>query len=153
MISLIEFNPKITAWLYKISGPLARIALFVVFFWFCALKLFDSSPANPLVASLLEKTLPFMTFEVFIVCLGIYEMVIGVLFLIPKLEQLAFLVWIPHIIMTTGPLLLLPEMAWSGFLVPTLEGQYIIKNLLIAALVVSLAAGVYKRPAVSASTL
>lgn len=136
----MEFNHRFVLWLRRISGPLARIALFVVFFWFGALKVFGESPASPLVAELLEQTLPFMTFETFIVLLGIYEMIIGVLFLIPRLEQLALLVWVPHIIMTTGPLVLLPEVAWSGFMVPTLEGQYIIKNLLIVALVFILAA-------------
>ena len=35
------------------------------------------------------------------------------------------------------PLILLPEITWRSFMVPTLEGQYIIKNLvLIAAAIV-----------------
>ncbi|MBY0376653.1 hypothetical protein K2P96_01640 [Patescibacteria group bacterium] len=32
------------------------------------------------------------------------------------------------------PLVLLPEVAWQGFMVPTLEGQYMIKNVLIIAI-------------------
>jgi len=36
-------------------------------------------------------------------------------------------------LMTFLPLFILPEVTWSGFLVPTLEGQYIIKNIVIIA--------------------
>lgn len=123
--------------LKKISLPLARIALFVVYFWFGILKIVGQSPASPLVARLLEKTLPFISFHNFIICLGMYEMIIGILFIIPGLERVAFLVWIPHIIITTGPIILLPGMTWQAWFVPTLEGQYIIKNLLILALAVT----------------
>jgi uncharacterized membrane protein YkgB len=118
----------------RLSHPFARISIFVVFFWFGILKVFDLSPANPLVAELLEKTLPFMTFETFIVLFGLYEMVIGVAFLIPRLERLAITLLIPHMITTILPLFLLPAVAWQSVFVPTLEGQYIIKNILIIAL-------------------
>ncbi|MEK7137896.1 MAG: hypothetical protein AAB787_00150 [Patescibacteria group bacterium] len=111
----------------------SRIALFVVYFWFGALKLFGTSPANPLVENLLQKTLPFMTFDTFIILLGIGEMIIGLAFLIKGFERLAILLLIPHMITTAMPLILLPSVAWQSFLTPTLEGQYIIKNLLIIA--------------------
>ncbi len=124
----------------RIALPAARIAIFVVFFWFGALKVFGLSPASPLVASLLERTLPFMTFNVFIVWFGIFEMVIGLTFLFPGLERLAIALLFPHMAMTAMPLFLLPQITWSGWFVPTLEGQYIIKNLAIVALVLSLAA-------------
>lgn len=141
---LVKFNTSVTTWLSEFSVPLARIALFIVFFWFGALKLFGESPAGPLVEDLLEHTLPFMTFETFIVCLGIYEMIIGILFLIPGIEQLSLVVFLPHLFMTTGPLVLLPEVTWASFMIPTLEGQYIIKNLLIVALAVLLASRLRK---------
>jgi len=38
------------------------------------------------------------------------------------------------------PLILLPQVTWSGILVPTLEGQYIIKNLAIIAAAIGIAA-------------
>jgi uncharacterized membrane protein YkgB len=41
---------------------------------------------------------------------------------------------------TFGPLYFLPSETWTGFMVPTLEGQYIIKNLLIIAAAVGVAA-------------
>lgn len=122
--------------LKKITIPLARISLFVIYFWFGSLKLIDVSPANPLVESLLNKTLPFVRFNQFIIFLGVWEMIIGIVFLIPKLERTAIVLLIPHMIITFMPLVLLPGIAWKGFLTPTLEGQYMIKNILIVALAV-----------------
>ena len=46
----------------------------------------------------------------------------------------------PHIVMTALPLFFLTGVTWQTNFVPTLEGQYIIKNLLIIALAISLAA-------------
>ncbi len=123
----------------KISLPLARFAIFVVFFWFGILKVIGTSPANPLVQGLMEKTIPFMTFGQFIVLFGIYEMIIGIVFLFPKLVRLAIALLVPHMITTFLPLVLLPSVTWQEFFVPTLEGQYIIKNLVIIALALAIA--------------
>lgn len=126
--------------LRKISMPIARLALFTVFFWFGILKIFGTSPANPMVADLLHATMPFMDWNVFIVLFSIYEMLIGITFLIPRLERLAIALLVPHMIMTGLPLIFLPDMTWQGFFIPTLEGQYILKNLVIIALAVGIAA-------------
>ncbi|MBX4209503.1 hypothetical protein KW799_02340 [Candidatus Parcubacteria bacterium] len=112
----------------------AHIALFIIFVWFGSLKLFGFSPANPMVASLLKETLPWVTFHTFNLFLGGYEMLIGLLFVLPRKEKFAIVLLVPHMIMTALPLFLLRGMTWQGFLIPTLEGQYIIKNVLIIAL-------------------
>lgn len=117
----------------------ARWSLAMVYIWFGALKLFDASPANPLVADLLARTIPFIGFEQFIIGLGIFEIIIGVLLLIPHVQLAALILLVPHVAMTTGPLLLAPAMSWTGFLQPSLEGQYIIKNILILALALVIA--------------
>lgn len=121
------------------NGPAARVALFVVFFWFGVLKVVAESPANPLVASLLEQTLPFITFEAFIIFFGILEAIIGVLFLLPKATRIVIPLLGLHMLTTFMPLVLLPQVTWQAFLVPTLEGQYIIKNVVIIALVIGIA--------------
>ena len=124
----------------KISMPVARLSLFVVFFWFGILKIIGTSPANPMVSNLLEHTMPFMTFDTFIVLFAIYEMVIGIVFLIPRLERLGIALLIPHMVATSLPLIILPALTWQGLFTPTLEGQYIIKNLVIIALAIGMAA-------------
>lgn len=137
---LKRFDKNFIVFIRDISVPSARIALFVVFFWFGFLKLTGGSPANPLVENLLSKTLPFLTFNQFIVILGLWEMAIGIAFLVPHLERLAIALLAPHMITTFMPLILLPQITWQTFLTPTLEGQYIIKNLVIIALAIGIAA-------------
>lgn len=66
---------------------------------------------------------------------GAYEVLIGILFVVPRMEKLATILLLPHMITTIMPLFVLPEMTWDGFLTPSLEGQYIIKNVIILALV------------------
>lgn len=140
MSKLVEkFDQSAIDFLKKITFPLARISLFIVFFWFGFLKIIDTSPANPLVEELLNKTLPFIDFSQFIVLFGILEMIIGITFLIPKTERLTIALLVPHMVTTFLPLIFLPNITWKSFLVPTLEGQYIIKNLVIIALAISLA--------------
>ncbi len=123
----------------NLSYRLAHVSLFIVFFWFGSLKLFGVSPANDLVRSLLE-IIPVMNlwpFESFIIVLGLVEMLIGVLFLFSKTTRLAIIILIPHMITTMLPLIFLPAMAWQAPLVPTLAGQYIIKNIVVVALALS----------------
>lgn len=126
---------------------IGRLSLFIVYFWFGILKLVAESPANPLVANLLEKTLPFLTFDQFIIGFGAFEMLIGILFLIPQWTRLAIALFVPHMLTTLLPLFLLPAIAWQAPFVPTLEGQYIIKNVVIIALIISLGASM-KRPGI-----
>lgn len=117
----------------KISVPFARFGLFVVFFWFGALKVIGQSPASGVVQRLFEETIPFMGFPTFIVLFGLLECLIGILFLIKGAERIVIPLLFLHMITTCGPLVLLPEETWTSFMVPTLEGQYIIKNLVIIA--------------------
>ncbi|MFA6459083.1 MAG: hypothetical protein WCV79_01635 [Candidatus Paceibacterota bacterium] len=127
----------------RISVPLARFGLFLVFFWFGALKVVDMSPASPLVQALFEKTIPFMSFGTFIVLFGIFECLIGILFLIRGAERIVIPLLALHMVTTVMPLFMLPSATWSAFLVPTMEGQYIIKNILIIAAAIVVAAHVH----------
>lgn len=116
----------------------SRISLFIVYFWFGVLKIIGTSPANPMVESLQQQTLPFMTFGTFIILFSIFEMVIGIMFLIPKFDRGTSVLFFIHMITTMMPLLLLPTMTWQGMFTPTIEGQYIIKNLILIALVLNI---------------
>ncbi len=135
-----RIDRKIIGTMRIMDLPLARVGIFIIYFWFGILKLFGTSPANPLVDSLLAKTLPWITFSQFIVILGLYEILIGIIFLIPRKERIAIALLIPHLFVTTMPLILLPAIAWQSWFVPTLEGQYIIKNILIIVVAMEIAA-------------
>lgn len=116
----------------------ARLSLFVVFFYFGILKVFGLSPASPLVHSLFKETISFMSFPTFLIIFGLFECLIGILFITSRQERLVMILLVLHMITTFLPLFLLPEITWSRFAVPTIEGQYIIKNLVIIALAFSI---------------
>ena len=122
--------------LQKLEVPMARAAIFIVYVWFGFLKLAGMSPAGPLVQALFQKTIGGVSFPLFYVFFSLFEMVIGIVFLIRGLERVALFLLALHLFTTVLPLIFLPALTWQGFLVPTLEGQYIIKNILIAAIAV-----------------
>ncbi len=131
-----EIDRRIIDRFKKLESFIARLAIFVVYFWFGLLKFLGLSPAEPLVYGLFDKTLGFLNFPVFFSFFALFEMAIGILFLAKGFERLAILFIGVHVFTTILPLVLLPEIAWQAAFVPTLAGQYIIKNILIAALAI-----------------
>jgi uncharacterized membrane protein YkgB len=112
-----------------------RIALFLIFFWFGILKVFLLSPAGPLVTDLLDSTfLKFMEPNLFMQLFGLFEVAIGILVLIPKLERITFIILLLHLVTTVMPLWILPDITWDQAFVPSLIGQYIMKNIALLAL-------------------
>ncbi len=142
-MSIETIDIKLIQFFKKISIPIARIALFVVFFWFGLLKVIGLSPASGVVERLFESTIPFMSFGTFIIIFGLFECLIGILFLIRGMERIVIPLLFIHMVTTFGPLIFLPSETWQSFLVPTLEGQYIIKNLAIIAAGVVVAANLH----------
>lgn len=139
-MTIQSFDSKLIRFFRRISLPSARFGLFVVFFWFGALKVLGLSPASGLVQSLFEQTISFMPFHVFLIGFGIFECIIGILFLIKGMERVVIPLLLIHMITTFGPLVYLPSESWQSFMVPTLAGQYIIKNLVIVAAGIGIAA-------------
>jgi uncharacterized membrane protein YkgB len=109
-----------------------RIALFVVFFWFGFLKVIGVSPAEELVSLLFNKTLSsFMSIDTFLVTFGLFEMVLGLIWLVPKWTKYAFWVFGFHMFTTFLPFIFIPEVAMNENMTLTLVGQYIVKNIVL----------------------
>ena len=124
-----RFDLAIVRFLREYADEAGRFALFIIFFWFGILKVLGLSPAGPLVVDLLDTTfLSFLEPAAFLVWFGWFEVLIGAMVLIPKLERLTFAVMAAHLITTVMPLFMLSHVTWSQAFVPTLVGQYIIKN-------------------------
>ena len=135
-----DLDKRISTAMAELGVPALRISLAIIFIWFGILKPLGLSPA----ASLVEATvgwMPFFTPQQWVSIIGWWEVVIGVTFLFRPTLRFA----IGQLFLQMGgtflPLLLLPDVAFQAGhypFVPTMEGQYIIKNLLIisAALVV-----------------
>lgn len=127
-------------WLRISFIPMARVAIFVIYFYFGILKLFGQSPATPLATALAAKTVGLQHFNLLFNILAVYECLIGILFLIPKATRIVIPMLFVHLIIVCSPLILVPNLAWPKAFVPSLEGQYIIKNIAIAALAIGIAA-------------
>jgi uncharacterized membrane protein YkgB len=132
---LVALDNTIVDLMGRIGLPFLRVGIGVVFIWFGLLKPLGLSPA----AELLAATVYWWTPEIVVPAIGWWEVVIGVTFLIPKLTRVAIFLLAVQMPGTFLPLVLLPEVCFTVF--PwglTLEGQYIVKNLVIigAALVI-----------------
>ncbi len=142
-MKLEKIDYKIINFLKKITVPSARIALFIIFFYFGFLKLIGLSPASELVYSLFNQTINFMDFTIFYILFSLFECLIGILFLIKGAERIVFPLLLFHIVTTTLPLFILPEAIWQQKFIPTLEGQYIIKNIVIIAAAIGLVSHIH----------
>jgi uncharacterized membrane protein YkgB len=118
----------------------SRISLFIIYFWFGILKVFSLSPASPLVEALEKRTLASLPISAaqFVILFGVFEVIIGILFLLPVLikkfdtkqfTRVTKLIFAFHMVTTFMPLFILPYAVFTGPFIPTLEGQYIVKNL------------------------
>jgi uncharacterized membrane protein YkgB len=112
---------------------ITRIALAIIFVWFGWLKVIDASPATPLVTALHDALIEWVPMGGFMQGFGLFEVGIGLLLLIPRYSRIAIGLLLLHLVMVCAPLFVLPSIIWTSFLIPTLEGQYIIKNVLIIA--------------------
>lgn len=132
---LERFDQTAINWMRRHSDKFARFALFVIFFYFGFLKIVGLSPAGSLVIDLLQNTfLHPLSPSQFLIWFGAFECFIGLLILIPKLGRITFAILAFHLITTAMPLAILPDATWTQFAVPTLIGQYIIKNIALFAL-------------------
>jgi len=129
-------DARITGWMARHGVCLTRIALGVVFTWFGALKFFpDLSPAADLASRTIERlTLGQVPPSVGLPVLAAWELLIGVGLLFGRCLRLVLLLLFLQMTGTLLPLFLFPEETFLVFpYAPTLEGQYILKNVVLLA--------------------
>ncbi|MDA8859102.1 hypothetical protein N9I39_00265 [Flavobacteriaceae bacterium] len=124
---------------FNTNDYLVRIPLFVIFFWFGFLKTINLSPAQNLVIDTVYW-MPFFEAESWTIIIGYWEVLIAILFLFKRTTLVAMVLLLLQMTGTFLPLIILPEVTFqnSNPFLPTLEGQYIIKNIIIitAALII-----------------
>tara|TARA_Y100000994_G_scaffold242101_1_gene238655 strand:+ start:84 stop:506 length:423 start_codon:yes stop_codon:yes gene_type:complete len=108
---------------------LLRYSLAMIFIWFGLLKPFGISPAQELV----ENTVYWFDDKAtFVKFLGWWEVAIGVTICFRPLIRISIFLLFLQMPGTFLPLVLLPEVCFTDFPYGlTLEGQYIVKNLII----------------------
>lgn len=124
-----QVDRNISNWMARRGITVLRIGLGIVFFWFGMLKFFPGlSPAEELV----RNTVYFVSPDLFIPVLAAWETVIGLGLISGKFMRTTLLLLFLQMPGTALPIVLLPEVVWTSFpFALTLEGQYIIKNLVL----------------------
>lgn len=124
-----RIDRTITAWMARYGLLILRVGLGIVFFWFGVLKYFPGySPAENLV----RNTIYFVDPDLFIPVLATWEALIGLGLIFGKWMRITLLLLFLQMPGTALPLVLLPGVVWTHFPFGlTLEGQYIIKNLVL----------------------
>jgi uncharacterized membrane protein YphA (DoxX/SURF4 family) len=125
---------RITEWMAKYGLILLRVSVGIVFLWFGFLKFFPGlSPAQDLaVRTIGVLTFGFMSAETAIILLAAWECLIGLGLLLGFFMRGTLLLLFLQMIGTMTPLFFFPNEAFTNIpYAPTLEGQYIIKNLVL----------------------
>jgi uncharacterized membrane protein YkgB len=131
-----KIDPIITGWMSRNGYLLVRISIGIVFVWFGFLKFFPGlSPAQDLAI----RTITLLSFGLipdFIIINGLafWELLIGIGLISGKFMRETLLLLFLQMAGTFAPIFLFPNEVFTHFpYAPTLEGQYIIKNLVLVA--------------------
>jgi uncharacterized membrane protein YphA (DoxX/SURF4 family) len=123
-------------WMAHNGIALLRVSLGVVFFWFGVLKFFPGlSPAEDLAA----RTISVLTFgvvgpSVSLPVLAAWECAIGLCFVTGRFMRAGVALLFAQMAGTFLPLVIFPAEAWTHApYAATLDGQYIIKNLVLVS--------------------
>ena len=138
---LDRLDAAITTTLARLGIPVLRMSLGIVFLWFGVLKFFPGlSPAQDLA----ERTIHDLTFglvgpSISLPVLAAWETLIGIGLIAGRFLRATLFLLAVQMLGTFLPLVFYPDETFTQFpIAPTLEGQYIIKNLVLigAAMVV-----------------
>ena len=135
---------RLTYWLAEHGLTILRISIGIIFVWFGVLKFWPGlSAADQLATDTIDKlSFGLVTEDVARVLLAVLETAIGIGLLTGKFVRLTLLMLVFQMLGAATPLFLFPELTWSQPFVPTLEGQYIIKNLVVVSAALTIGATV-----------
>jgi len=131
-----QIDKAITGWMTENGIRLLRISLGIIFLWFGVLKFFPgSSPAEQLATN----TISILTFGIIKPAVSIYmlatmETLIGLGLIFRIFLRTTLLILFFQMLGTVTPLFLFPSETFTLVPIsPTLEGQYIIKNIVLVS--------------------
>jgi uncharacterized membrane protein YphA (DoxX/SURF4 family) len=135
-VGLARVDRWFTAWVAQHGVTALRVSVGIVFFWFGVLKFFPRlSPAEDLAA----RTIAALSFGVIKPALSVpvlasWECLIGLSLITGRFVRVALVTMFAHMVGTITPLFLFPHETWSRFpYAATLEGQYILKNMVLVS--------------------
>lgn len=142
---LDPIDVRITAWMARHGVPLLRVSLGVVFLWFGAIKFIPGlSPAADLATRTISQlSAGLVPPAVSLPLLAAWETLIGLGLVTGRFLRVTLLLLFLQMPGTLLPLLFYPGETFTVFPIgPTLEGQYIIKNLVLVSAAIVIGATV-----------
>ena len=127
----VTFDALTGRLLRRYSTPALRVALGVVFLWFGSLKLCGISP----VVSLIKQTYSFLPTAPFVFVLSLWEIGVGCGLIFKRAMRLTLLLLLLHLGGTFVTVLQNPSIFYlhSNPLWLTIEGEFLVKNLVLVA--------------------
>ncbi len=144
-LKLEKAEKAITGWMAKNGLMLLRISIGIIFFWFGFLKFFEGmSPAEDLAIKTIDKlTFNLLPDKVIIYGLAVWEVLIGIGLIINRFMRATLLLLFLQMLGTFTPLFLFPQEVFYIFPVSlTIEGQYIVKNIILISGAIVLGANI-----------
>lgn len=129
-------DQQITKWMAQNGILLLRISIGIIFIWFGALKFFPgASPAEELAGSSIEiLSFGLVSAQVGLPILAVWECLIGTGMFFFRFMRVTILLLYVQMLGTFSPIVIMPGIVFESFpLVLTIEGQYIIKNVVVIA--------------------
>ena len=135
---------RVTRWLAEHGLTLLRISIGLVFLWFGVLKFWPGlSPADQLATDTIDRiSFGVISEDLARILLAILETTIGIGLVVGKFMRFTLLLLVGQMVGAASPLLIFPDVTWSRLLVPTLEGQYILKNIVLVSAALTIGATV-----------
>ena len=129
MTTIDRIDISVSAFLRRWSIPALRVSLGLVFVWFGALKVFDVTP----VADLVGRTVYWFDPDWVVPVLGAFEIAVGVGLLFKIALRATLAIFAAQMVGTFLVLILLPEVSFENgnLLLLTVEGEFVIKNLVL----------------------
>jgi uncharacterized membrane protein YkgB len=140
-----KVDRKTTFWMARHGRTLLSISIGIVFFWFGILKFFTGlSPAEGIaVETIRVLSFNLLSEPVILYGLGLWEVLIGIGLLFKLFMRETLLLLFLQMIGTFTPLFLFPAEVFHIFPYSlTIEGQYIVKNIVIVSAAIVLGATV-----------
>jgi uncharacterized membrane protein YphA (DoxX/SURF4 family) len=127
-------DTRITTWMARYGLVFLRISVGIVFLWFGFIKFFPGlSPAQDLATRTIEiLSLGLLPARTALLILAAWETIIGVGLLFGLFMRATLLLLFLQMLGTLTPIFLFPNEVFTQIpYAPTLEGQYIIKNMVL----------------------
>jgi len=125
-----RFDRAVARWMGRIGHPAHRLTLGAFFLWMGLLKIFGHTTGS----SLLAHTVYWGSPEEVVKILGAWEALIGLFLIVRPMVRVAILLLAIRLPATMLALFLKPDVCFDQIpFVPTPEGQYILKDMMLFA--------------------